>query len=383
MKKHIIFLLVIFFAGNLLIAQKLKFDLDDPSYGFLELAQKSSSTAGKSVYFLKEYKLVNTKAESDVYADVSEKDNVVTINSFYTSNDKKAIAYEFIRKNGKLELNALSFLSEEGTLVAGGQNLSSAKGLLIVRPGLFEVRIFIYRDGKRQENFYYYVSQINNNIQVASANDMLQGILNGVGDLIVPTIYTELKSLNNDLFIGTKASDKTGVFDITGKEIIPFKYDQIISIKLNSYNDVVLQFQKSEKDFDFFYIIDKDSDKKSKYGIYNKKGVMISPPVNDFISFDLELAPVKSESGKYGYINKFAELVIPFQYADANSFSQSDKLAPVTNDEGKMGYINTSNVLVIPYNYYSASQFQGGKAWVIEKSGKKGYYIDTLGNKTE
>lgn len=381
MKKQITFLLVIFFAGNLLIAQKLKFDIDNPTYGFLELAQKSSSTSGKSVYFLKDYKLVNTKAESDVYMDIYEKNDVVYVNSFYTSNDKKAIAYEFIRKNGKLELNALSFLSEDGMLVAGGQSLNSGKGMLIARPGLLEVKIFIYKDGKRQDTSYYYLGQINNNIHVASANDMLQGVLSSVGDVIVPTIYTELKSLNNDLFIGTNASDKTGVFDITGKEIIPFKYDVIKSIKL--YGDGVLQYEKSEKEFDFFQVMVKSPGGGYKDGIYNKKGEMISPAVNDFISFDLGLAPVKSQNGKYGYINKSAELVIPFQYADANSFSQSDKLAPVTNDEGKEGYINTSNVLVIPFKYDSASKFEGGKAWVIEKSGKKGYYINTLGNKTE
>lgn len=113
--------------------------------------------------------------------------------------------------------------------------------------------MFIYKDGKRQSNSYYILGNINKNILVASVEKQNYGVLNSVGEVVIPVVYSKLKSLNDDLFIATDKSDKMGVINIDNREIVPFKYDVIKSLKEDLEADMIIgQYGRSEKDFDFF-----------------------------------------------------------------------------------------------------------------------------------
>ncbi|MES2485412.1 MAG: WG repeat-containing protein, partial [Bacteroidota bacterium] len=80
-------------------------------------------------------------------------------------------------------------------------------------------------------------------------------------------------------------------------------------------------------------------------------------------------------NGKYGYINKNDEIVIPFKYQWAFLFF--DGLAQVQLN-GKWGYINADGKEVIPLKYDSGSIFQDGSAKV--KLNNVEFQIDKQGN---
>ena len=71
---------------------------------------------------------------------------------------------------------------------------------------------------------------------------------------------------------------------------------------------------------------------------------------------------------KCGYINPENEVVIPFDYETAMSFSEG--YASVVKG-GKCGYINKDNEVVIPFVYDAATPFEGGEA-KVKKDGRWG-----------
>ena len=78
--------------------------------------------------------------------------------------------------------------------------------------------------------------------------------------------------------------------------------------------------------------------------------------------------------GKYGYINRNDEVVIPFKFDAAQSFYEG--LAAVMLN-GKWGFINTSGKVVIAYRYDQAGSFKDGLACV--SNNKTTGYIDKDG----
>ena len=73
--------------------------------------------------------------------------------------------------------------------------------------------------------------------------------------------------------------------------------------------------------------------------------------------------------GKYGFIDRNGQIIVPFLYDWGFEFSES--LAAVSINE-KYGYINRNNEVIIPFEYDFASCFVNGFAWVM-KNGKKGF----------
>src|SRR5690606_6339280 len=80
--------------------------------------------------------------------------------------------------------------------------------------------------------------------------------------------------------------------------------------------------------------------------------------------------------GKWGYIDREENVIIPFIYEDAGSFS--DGLASVKLD-GKWGFINKDNIIIVPFLFNDASNFFNGTSRV-EKGGKSGYIIKESAN---
>lgn len=91
-----------------------------------------------------------------------------------------------------------------------------------------------------------------------------------------------------------------------------------------------------------------------------------------------ELFPVDVD-GKYGYIDKTAQMVIVPKFDDASDFSEGLARVRVGNDEtGSFGYIDTTGKVVIKPKFKGAGLFSEGVAiaddgkgkGVIDKSGK-------------
>ena len=110
---------------------------------------------------------------------------------------------------------------------------------------------------------------------------------------------------------------------------------------------------------------------------YKHNGRIVIPAKYDYTgftrSFSEGLAAVVI-NGKWGYIDKSGNMVIPAKYDWAYDFSEG--LAAVVIN-GKMGFIDKSGALVITAKYDNAGGFGEGLSWV-ETGGKYGF-IDKSG----
>ena len=109
-----------------------------------------------------------------------------------------------------------------------------------------------------------------------------------------------------------------------------------------------------------------------KYG-YKANGIWIIDP-------EYDRAEAFSESmaclyGKYGYVDKSGEMVVPFKYSYAFPFSEG--LAAVELN-GKVAYIGPDGKTVIPYMLDSGKPFKDGIAEVTVDGQTK--YMDKVGN---
>lgn len=110
-----------------------------------------------------------------------------------------------------------------------------------------------------------------------------------------------------------------------------------------------------------------NSDKRKSYQIASH-GVW-------FETFSDGLLGIHSPDNKYGFINHNREIVIPFEYEDAHSFSEG--LAPIAKN-GKWGVIDTNNDLVIDIMYDEICDFKNNYA--VAKLNDKYMVIDRSGN---
>lgn len=87
------------------------------------------------------------------------------------------------------------------------------------------------------------------------------------------------------------------------------------------------------------------------------------------------LIPV-STGGRYGFINRNGEVVIPLDFADARPFSENLAPVAVVDDSGakKWGYIDTAGKLAIPAEYDEVWPFSEGLAVVKVANGSSAGY---------
>ena len=76
-----------------------------------------------------------------------------------------------------------------------------------------------------------------------------------------------------------------------------------------------------------------------------------------------------SHNGQYGYIDRYGQVVIPFQYDMAYDFSEG--LSKVVKN-GRTGYISKQGETVIPLEYEDGGDFSEGRVW-LKREGKYGF----------
>lgn len=239
----------------------------------------------------------------------------------------------------------------------------------------FIVRIEDERPHYTKENGLEYVAKYNY-IQLKT------------GDLITtwrPTTFlqweqTKIKkdSILSYLFLSTPTIKLSKIFFnqlyIKEFEFIP-KEQKLIFSGGDFHNGMALVSIKAPEKTAYYNKL-KTSCNTSKYGYIDWYGDLIIPyRYEDAAAFRDEYA-VYRKNGKYGAINSKGKTVIKPQYNMLGAYGSG--LFPFLNDKGKWGYINRANRIQIESIFDNATPFSYGYASV--KKGKYWGLIDVMGN---
>lgn len=199
-------------------------------------------------------------------------------------------------------------------------------------------------------------------------------------------LYDEVYAFQEGM-AAVKLNDKFGFIDLTGKEVIPLKYEAagdflegLAPVYLKEKIGFIDKTGKEVIPLKYDYLSDFHEGlasvrQNNKWGFIDKTGKEVIPcKYNLAADFSEGLASVDLKN-KWGFIDKTGKVVIPIIYDDVRSFNEG--LASVTLND-KSGFIDNTGKVVIPLIYESAGLFNEGLAVV----GKNGYYgcIDKTGN---
>lgn len=250
------------------------------------------------------------------------------------------------------------------------------------------------------------------------------GYIDRKGREIIPSQYDYAFSFFNENAV-VKLNQKYGLINKSGKNVVEIKYDRIVwpfynnkdvaLVKLN--NEWILFDNNGKQLFDFkdniifpssenlFYLgivkntLESMNLSEIVWGIIDKHGKYIVPPrylnignfsddlfrvesgkggFKDYGFYDLSI--IKPIPGKWGFIDKQGNEVIPPQYNYAKDFSDGYAAVAMINEENweeNWGFINKQGKIVIPIQYNHVRNFKNGMAGV--QFGKKWGIIDKTG----
>lgn len=246
----------------------------------------------------------------------------------------------------------------------------------------------------------YSADDFENGFAVVDDRDWKKGVINKEGELVVPYGYDEIfiKSIETG-WVGflVKKNEKSGLLNSEGKVLIPCQYDEL-------YNDVDI----SET---LFVAVMGDSMDK-KYGLVNKEGKEILPCIYEsiynggddglaWVALDGKLNVVDSLGNVVDTIPSLPVPAVVWEYGDYAHPEFHNGLAPYYDNKkgqaaGRYGFINKKGEIVIPCVFKLATNFcdyyncdfltedqkkcnNNCYAFVADEKGKFGV-IDTKGN---
>ncbi|MEO8933315.1 MAG: WG repeat-containing protein, partial [Xanthomarina sp.] len=210
--------------------------------------------------------------------------------------------------------------------------------------------------------------------------DGMVGFINTKGKVVVPAKFKKVFNFENG-YAKVLEDDKWGLIDPSGSYFVKPEYDGIsnfydghVVANMGDKHGLIInkKFKEvpgAEKIWDFSrgskYTYAK---KDGKMGFINGQGEwIIEPTYEKARAFVNGLAPVMKDKN-WGYINIKGEEVIPFEYRDAEIFSE-DGLAPVKLTK-LWGFINKEGKLVIEDTY----DITAGGFSIFQKNNPKGFY---------
>lgn len=219
----------------------------------------------------------------------------------------------------------------------------------------------------------------------------IYGYLHKSGEIAIPLQFQKACPFTEG-FAAAEKDGKYGVINQKGETVIPFIYDRIFPISeglfpavlngkhgfINLQNEVVIPFEYEEVNGGFSNGL--ASVLKKKWGFIDKTGTLIIS--HDYIQADLFLedyCAVYLKRKKCGLIDKKGNVILPFENNEIYSFCDfyfNDGLCAVKRN-GKWGFVNKENEQIIPCRYSDTAEFCEGFAAVC-KNGKWGF-VNTQG----
>ena len=203
-------------------------------------------------------------------------------------------------------------------------------------------------DREGSQTFAEYLNQIKN-IQLK------EGLINIDGEILIEPIYDELSGYYINGFMRVRNNGKAGIINEKGEIIIPLEYDNVLDYKNK------------------MFIVEKNN----KWGIVDtQNNIMIPFEYARIRHFEDELALISNNG--IGYVNIKNEIVINAQYNFNFLGDFHNGLALVKKDK-KFGYINKYNEIIIPIIYDNALPFKDNST-LVQKDGLV-FFIDQKGKK--
>ena len=162
---------------------------------------------------------------------------------------------------------------------------------------------------------------------------------------------------DNGLYV-VQRDGKWAILDANLEVIVDYV---LTDVAVNSGGNVFYNNYAMVNDGTGFYRINANGEALSEVRFADAKG------------YEGGLAAVANEAGKWGFANSIGEMIVDFQYEDAQSFSS--QLAAVKAN-GKWGYINRYNDMIIDNEYVEAYPFVGATA--LAKTNLGSYELITL-----
>ena len=233
------------------------------------------------------------------------------------------------------------------------------------------------------------------------------GYINNKGEIVIPPKYKRASFFSEGLAVVGKNYNSIGFIDTTGKEVIPFNYDDFRApgfseglaavrkgldgwgfIDKNGNTVIPFQYDGAESFQNGFAEVNKRVGKRAfKSGFVNKEGREIAPPKYDEVKYFSEERAAVKLNGKWGYIDTEGTEIIPVKYDYAYTefakgnhetvYDFKEGFAPVKLN-GKFGFVDKTGNEITSIKYDNISEFSEERA-AVESNGKLGF-IDPSGN---
>lgn len=214
----------------------------------------------------------------------------------------------------------------------------------------------------------------------------LWGFCDEYGNLIIECVYDEIGGIHSGVFL-VERDGKWGGIDQKGHQVIPFIYDSLRSRgdyivagkellgMIDDKNNIIIPFE-----YDTLGFTGLRKDTKSA-------PMTISQTVYDEVGYFHKGIACVCQNGKWGYINKKIEEIIPCIYDEVNDFTfvaddypqyYFEDEMPHVSLNGKHGCYNRDGKLIIPCEFDVCCAFHDGLS-AVRQNDKTGFY-DLNGN---
>ena len=226
------------------------------------------------------------------------------------------------------------------------QNIWYEKNLLrVIRNGKYGL---IDLDGKEIIDCTYdnitTLKGVEENLVVKKDN--LVGVINNIGQTIVPVEYSDIKTLKEGYkneYIIVDENGKSGIISTSGTVIVEPTYSEIKYINSNELYAVKID---------------------DKWNLINKKGEILNNSYDDYSYVKGDYVIVQKD-GKYGIITTAGDVKIPATYEDLQyAFS----VYYIAKSDSKYGIINTDNIVQIPIEYSSMTYWEEKDIIIADKT---------------
>lgn len=233
--------------------------------------------------------------------------------------------------------------------------------------------------------------------RVRSSNGLM-GVIDRNCDYVIPPQFDYIYEFSENQIAAVKKGDLFGYVSLTGELITelefskaePFSSNDIALVAhkyfykfINSQGDFISDIRfidadsfRSDKPAAFLIRTD-DYGKSGKWGFISKSGQVVIPTgFDDATSFTANGLAAVCIDEKWGYIREDGTTAITPSFDYAYPFDDSG-FAIVRNDEDKFGYIDQSGNYLVHPQFDSAEDFDENGIAEIVKDGKHGYLLTT------